>query len=115
MSLVNSDLREANLRGRTFYCSNLQLVNFQGADLREADLRGADLRGADLSDADLRGALYNDQTVFSSIPILSFFSFGLLGQFDTESRGMIYENIRITNFNNCGIPESRYARYPNAR
>jgi hypothetical protein len=65
-NLYGADLRGANLRGANLYEANLRRAdlreanlrraNLYGADLRGADLRGADLRGADLRGADLRGA-----------------------------------------------------------
>ena len=48
--------KEDNTLRDTVVEANLREANLLGADLREADLYGADLRGADLYGADLYGA-----------------------------------------------------------
>ena len=62
---IKDTLVEANLRGADLECANLKGADLRGADLRGADLEcadleGADLRGADLECADLRGADLED-------------------------------------------------------
>ena len=59
-------LRGADLRGAYLRGADLEDADLRGADLRGADLRGADLRGANLRGADLRGAYYSEHTFFLS-------------------------------------------------
>jgi hypothetical protein len=54
-------LIDANLRGADMRWANLRGADMQGADmrwanLRDADMRGANLQGANMRDADMRGA-----------------------------------------------------------
>ena len=56
-NLRGADLREANLRG-----ADLRGADLREANLREADLRWADLREANLREADLRWADLNKDT-----------------------------------------------------
>ncbi len=55
-NLTGADLSEANLTGADLSEANLSGADLNGADLSGADLSGAGLRGANLSEADLRGA-----------------------------------------------------------
>ncbi len=55
-TVIEANLRGANLRGANLRGANLYEANLYGANLRGANLYEADLRGADLYEADLRGA-----------------------------------------------------------
>lgn len=63
VSLISSDLSQANLNGLSLRESNLSGANLSRADLSKTDLRGADLRGANLSKADLSEANLSGATV----------------------------------------------------
>ena len=54
--LGGADLEDAYLRGADLRDADLGVANLRGADLRGANLGGANLGGADLRDADLRDA-----------------------------------------------------------
>jgi uncharacterized protein YjbI with pentapeptide repeats len=54
--LREADLRRANLYGTDLSGADLRMTNLYGANLYGADLSGADLRGANLRGANLRGA-----------------------------------------------------------
>ena len=54
--LEGADLRGADLECANLECANLECANLRGANLECANLKGADLRGAYLECADLRGA-----------------------------------------------------------
>ncbi len=56
VSIVQADLRNADLRGIDLCGANLRGIDLRNADLRGIDLCGANLRGANLRGADLRGA-----------------------------------------------------------
>ena len=58
LTLLNSEIRYANLNDAKFYHADLREANLRHTDFRGADLRDADLRGADLRYADLRGAAF---------------------------------------------------------
>ena len=67
-NLKGADLNGANLggaflKGANFSDAFLVEANLKGADLRDADLSGADLRESDLSDADFRGADLRDTDI----------------------------------------------------
>ena len=55
-NLGNADLEGANLRGASLEGANLGNADLEGANLGNADLRGAYLRGANLRGASLEGA-----------------------------------------------------------
>ncbi|KGG12578.1 MULTISPECIES: pentapeptide repeat-containing protein [Prochlorococcus] len=55
-SLVGADFSNTDLRGATFYLTNLQNANLSGSDLEGASLFGAKLQDTDLSNANLRNA-----------------------------------------------------------
>lgn len=58
--LVKADLRSADFSGADLREANLRKARAQGAVFAGADLRSADLRGCDLTDTDLREARLED-------------------------------------------------------
>ncbi len=55
-SLVGADFSNADLKGATFYLTNLQNANLSGSDLEGASLFGAKLQNTNLTNANLRNA-----------------------------------------------------------
>ena len=55
-SLIGSDFSQSDLKGATFYLTNLQDADLSGSDLQGANLFGAKLLSADLSNANLFSA-----------------------------------------------------------
>ena len=66
ISLVNADLRYADLRYADLYSADLSYANLYSADLRSADLSYADLNSADLSYADLYSANLRSADLYSA-------------------------------------------------
>ena len=67
---VNSNLRDADLRGADLQNANLQDADLQDTNLQDANLRGADLQDANLQDANLQGANLQDANLYNTtLPI----------------------------------------------
>ena len=62
-TLIGDDFSNLDLRGSTFYLTNLQDANLSGSDLEGASLFGAKLLNTDLSNTNLRNATL-DSAVF---------------------------------------------------
>tara|TARA_B100000700_G_C14601655_1_gene649363 strand:+ start:172 stop:690 length:519 start_codon:yes stop_codon:yes gene_type:complete len=53
-TLIGADFSNNDLKGATFYLTNLQNANFSGSDLKGASFFDANLQGANLSNTNLR-------------------------------------------------------------
>lgn len=98
--LVGADFSDTDLRGATFYLTNLQNANLSGSNLEGASLFGAKLLKTDLSNTNLKNATL-DSSILDGADLTNAYledAFAFNTQFkDVKISGSDFTNVLITN------------------
>jgi len=97
--LVGADFSGSDLRGATFYLTNLQNANLSGCDLEGASVFGAKLQKTDLSNTNLRNATL-DSSILDGADLTNAYledAFAFNTQFkDVDITASDFTNVLIT-------------------
>ena len=98
-ALIGADFSNSDLRGATFYLTNLQNANLSGCDLEGASFFDAKLQGANLSDSNLRDATMDaanlEGTDFTNSVLEGAFAFNANFK-DVKIKGADFTNVLMS-------------------